>query len=158
MTIRIGSSAQCWPWEGPTNNDGYGQFRSGRAVVQAHRVAYRLMVGPIPFGYQIDHLCKNRLCCNPRHLEAVTVTENSRRSPRTGPYPKVESKHPVFVLRTKKGLSRRKLAEMAGVSPFTILNIEAGRTQPQTRILVALARVLDVDFATLAVLPEEVAS
>lgn len=49
-------------------------------MVLAHRYAYELLVGPIPEGLHIDHLCRVRLCVNPAHLEAVTCHENNRRS------------------------------------------------------------------------------
>lgn len=72
---------ECWPFTGAYRN-GYGALGSGRrdeGIVYAHRVAYLDHVGPIPEGYQIDHLCRNRPCCNPQHLEAVTQLENLRR-------------------------------------------------------------------------------
>lgn len=64
----------CWEWLASRQNQGYGQFgRGGRAggMTLAHRMAYELAVGPIPAGLVIDHLCRNRTCCNPAHLEAV---------------------------------------------------------------------------------------
>jgi len=70
---KSGGDAACWPWTGPTTSWGYGTF--GRHAV-AHRRAYELAVGPIPAGYQIDHLCRNRGCVNPTHLEAVTKRDN----------------------------------------------------------------------------------
>ena len=51
----------------------------GRKMIQAHRVAYELVKGKIPAGLELDHLCRNRICCNPAHLEAVTGRENSLR-------------------------------------------------------------------------------
>lgn len=67
----------CWPWTACTNWKGYGLFR-GRP---SHRVAYERVVGAIPQGLVIDHLCRNRACTNPAHMEAVTNRENVLRSP-----------------------------------------------------------------------------
>lgn len=69
----------CWEWTGRLNTNGYGQTRVGDRRPHAHRVAYELVVGPIPTGLQLDHLCRNRACVRPDHLEPVTQTENVRR-------------------------------------------------------------------------------
>jgi hypothetical protein len=71
----------CWFWIAATDRQGYGQFSfsSRRRVARAHRVAYELLVGPIPDGLILDHLCRNPSCVNPTHLEAVTVGENTLR-------------------------------------------------------------------------------
>lgn len=66
----------CWTWVGCTTDDGYGRFKLGNSAVGAHRVSYQHFVGPIPEGLQLDHLCRNRCCVNPTHLEPVTVREN----------------------------------------------------------------------------------
>lgn len=71
-------------WEYPHRNDGgYGVINyegpSGRRPYRTHRITYERTVGPIPDGHQIDHLCRNRACCNPDHLEPVTPGENTRR-------------------------------------------------------------------------------
>jgi hypothetical protein len=74
---------ECWPWRGRIDRYGYGRTQvkmGGRTrYFGAHRAAYELAVGPIGEGLVIDHLCRNRVCQNPRHMEPVTNGENLRR-------------------------------------------------------------------------------
>ncbi len=72
----------CWDWQG-LRVRGYGVMHctvnSRKTTIRAHRYAYELIVGPIPEGLTIDHLCRNPACVNPAHLEPVTIAENLRR-------------------------------------------------------------------------------
>lgn len=67
---------ECWLWTASIKPQGYGEFWAGEDHVYAHRFAYVLLVGPIPAGLQIDHLCRVRRCVNPAHLQPVTQREN----------------------------------------------------------------------------------
>ncbi len=77
--IKVVKSSTCWDWVG-ANNKGYGIFRGQRA----HRWAYEHTIGPIPDGLTIDHLCMNRSCVNPAHMEPVSRSENSKRAAISG--------------------------------------------------------------------------
>lgn len=71
----------CWEWTGPRfQSNGYGQMSRGyRGTKLAHRAFYLKHVGDVPDGLQLDHLCRNRRCVNPEHLEPVTGQENQLR-------------------------------------------------------------------------------
>ena len=71
--------ADCWTWTGTRTRNGYGQVRRAGKAWVVHRYVWTTLVGPIPPDMDLDHLCRNRLCCNPDHLEPVTRAENMRR-------------------------------------------------------------------------------
>jgi len=76
--IEFNGKKACWRWRGAASKGGYGSF--GRNPTwKAHRLAYTIFIGPIPKGLTLDHLCRNRTCVNPLHLEPVTQRENCLR-------------------------------------------------------------------------------
>lgn len=76
---KVEKTETCWIWLGRKTHDGYGTvWFDGRQHV-VHRIAYEMHAGPIPDGLQIDHVCRNRSCVNPAHMEPVTQRENIRR-------------------------------------------------------------------------------
>jgi hypothetical protein len=78
---KVQKTETCWLWTGSKTPNGYPVFWNGKIQEGSHRYAYELLVGPIPAGLHIDHLCRNPGCVNPAHLEPVTQRENTMRSP-----------------------------------------------------------------------------
>lgn len=80
----INQDTGCWEWTGVKTSRGYASVMVNYVQHTAHRVSYEMLVGPIPTGLVLDHLCRVRHCINPAHLEPVTVRENTLRSPIRG--------------------------------------------------------------------------
>ena len=76
---KVEVDGDCWMWQGTTDRNGYGDFWLDGRMRPAHRVAYELLVGEIPGGLDLDHLCRRRGCVNPDHCEPVTRRENLMR-------------------------------------------------------------------------------
>lgn len=77
--VSIDAETGCWLWKGSKQSNGYGRCWDGKKSTYAHRVVYELFFGRIEDGKDIDHLCRNRGCVNPLHLEQVTRSENLSR-------------------------------------------------------------------------------
>lgn len=81
VTPRLAAVGECLEWSGAKTKTGYGIVSLHKyGNFRVHRVAYVAANGEIPPGLVIDHLCKNRACCNAQHMEAVTASENSHRT------------------------------------------------------------------------------
>ncbi len=75
---KVNKTHSCWNWIGGKDSSGYGVFRD-KIITSSHRFSYQLHKDKIPNGLEIDHLCRNRSCVNPDHLEVVTHQENTKR-------------------------------------------------------------------------------
>lgn len=72
-------SSGCWEWQGVSDKDGYGRRKQFGKTWAAHRYVYTMCKGAIPEGLTLDHLCRNKKCVNPDHLEPVSAVENLQR-------------------------------------------------------------------------------
>jgi hypothetical protein len=121
---RVHHDDGCWMWTG-TLNKGYGMFSFGGKTRRAHRFAYEALVGPIPEGLALDHLCRNPACVNPAHLEPVTWRENVYR----GAQAKLTmEKAREIRARIVAGESAAPLSREYGVSLQVIWEISEDRT------------------------------
>lgn len=76
---QVDEATGCWQWNANRNAKGYGRFQYDGWFQSAHRVSYLLFVGPIADGCEVDHVCRNRGCVNPEHLQLLSHTANVRR-------------------------------------------------------------------------------
>jgi hypothetical protein len=114
LDYMIDPGTGCWVWLKAVDDQGYGSKLKGKA----HRHYYEKHIGPIPQGLQLDHLCRNRACVNPAHLEPVTPAENTRRSSvaKLG-WATVE------LIRARPDATEVELAERFGVSERAIRHV-----------------------------------
>lgn len=83
----------CWLWTGAIQSEGYGMIRIDDRAVYAHRLSVEISRGDVPIGMDVDHLCRNRGCVNPDHLEAVSHATNIRRGARSALAPNCPQGH-----------------------------------------------------------------
>lgn len=119
-----GHDTPCWIWQRYLNPKGYGRMCVNGKTTTAHRHYYERVSGQIPEGMQIDHLCRQRACVNPAHLEPVSNAENSRR----GRNAKLTTADAATIKRllAETTLSQREIGERFGVSGSTISRIACG--------------------------------
>lgn len=114
----------CWLWNGSPRKDGYCKTKSNGKYIYAHRFIYQKLVGPIPKGLILDHLCRKPKCVNPDHLEPVTHVENLRRG-------KSAKLNPSKILEIKKilknGVYQKVIAKNFNVSATLISYIKNGK-------------------------------
>lgn len=129
---------ECWLWNGAHIHQGYSEVSVGprgkRRQIMAHRLMYEVFREPIPEGLQIDHLCRNRGCINPWHLETVTVRENLRRGMRT----KLTPEKVADIRRrgqSQEPGTKSKLAREFGVHPSHISRIISRDKNPWPEVL-----------------------
>jgi HNH endonuclease len=124
------ASNGCWNWDNQVDSDGYGRgadYSTGRRT-RAHILVYEAHVGPVPEGLQLDHLCRNKRCVNPTHLEPVTNRENTHR----GAMAKLDADAVRFI-RTS-GHTITELAQRFGVSRKTVRLARQGVTWTNVEI------------------------
>lgn len=126
----VDETTGCWNFTGICTKQGYGHVstnRRGKVITRkAHRLMYEQCVGPIPEGLTIDHLCRNPRCINPAHLEPVTATENTRRSPTTK-LSKLKATELRLLYRTGC-FSQLELAKAFGVSERNVNLVVKGKS------------------------------
>ena len=131
---KVNFTEGCWEWNGSTKSTGYGKIMINKKTVSAHRFSYMLYNGSIPDGMIVRHLCHNKACVNPQHLEVGTHKENTQDSVVDGRmshgerHPKAKlTKYQVDAIRNDdRGCVT--IAKEYGVNKSTVLRIKRGET------------------------------
>jgi len=124
LQFLVNPLTKCWEWRGSLTGCGYGHFQQKGKLMDAHKAYYEAIIGKVPQGKELDHLCKNPKCVNPWHLEPVSHAINNRR----GKKAKL-SKEVVEKIKQLKGeYTEREIGKMFQVSHATVGDIFRGRT------------------------------
>lgn len=120
----INPETQCWEWQRSRQPGSYGLLPLGDTTVYAHRHFFEQKYGLLPEGYQVDHLCRNRACVNPEHMEAVTNSQNSQRGSNAKLTPE-----DVQTIRKMagKGILQRPIASQFGIAQTHVSRIVTRR-------------------------------
>lgn len=105
--------ADCWEWRGGVTDGGYGRFSWAARPRLAHRIAWTLLVGQIVQGFELDHLCRNRRCVNPDHLEELSSSDHAHRSIK-GLSPRCPRGHTTLVFQWSEGRGWRRRCSTCG--------------------------------------------
>lgn len=125
--VKLGATpADCWEWQAKLSANGYGHKQSGGKTMLAHRWMFQIFNGWIPQGAVLNHLCSNRKCVNPAHLELTTQAGNARH----GKNAKLDIAQVSAIKAALVGArwgDRKQIAARFGVSPQLITDIKYGR-------------------------------
>lgn len=99
----------CWVWTAATDQSGYGLFQGGDRMIRSHIWSYNFFIGEVPEGLQLDHLCRNRPCCNPWHLDPVTPLVNTQRGIGSGSRTRCPQGHPYDLINTYRTPSGKRV-------------------------------------------------
>lgn len=135
----------CWPWLGAKDQHGYGNFKVGRQVTKAHRVAFALHSGVWPDALMVCHSCDNPQCCNPDHLWTGTNQDNQidcvtkGRKPRpthcdgeSNPHAKLNKDQAMQIIDyIASGFNNKRIAEKFGVTHSMVSRIRLGLSWPE---------------------------
>lgn len=142
--VTIDASTGCWNWTATVFKRGYpqmsyaeGNHRTRRRLV--HRVSFEVFKGPIPDGLQVDHMCRNKRCVNPDHLDAVTPRENTLRDRkhRADRLARLESFAAWVVAMEQPGVTPPPLAEIVARAHIALTEVTVVREDGSSRIEVA---------------------
>jgi hypothetical protein len=131
--VNIDLKTNCWMWIGSKGSRGYGRIKVEGKYQSAHRISYLVFKGEFEKGKEIDHLCRNRLCINPSHIEQVTHLINMQRVPkdlrggnRGGKGYKLNKEQVIEILLLNGKMSKAEIGRKYNVSDVHINHILRG--------------------------------